>query len=378
MKISRRNFIGSSAAAAAASPLLFNASAEAQLAADDIDWGMGFPEGSTLLNRNENPLGLSEKAAAAAKHGVDKSFRYADSIFIKKLLSDYHGVPEDHIIVGTGSGELLNIMPMITMSAPGHNMVAVWESYRPIPGRATRLGHKVKWINLLEEEGYQYNVDRLLDAVDQDTRLLFLVTPNNPTGTIMSFDDVKRLADGLPDHVKLIIDGAYRDFQEDGRDEIELIQQGYKNILVTRTCSKIYAMAGLRAGYGIAHPDIIKDISKFGGSPTSTNMAGFGAMCASIGDEDYMRRSRDFVRNARDYYKAEFDEMGINYLAGPPIFILAETGENTDAIAAELRARKIFVRPGAEWGMPNHTRISYGLDHENQTFIAALKEILGA
>ena len=91
-------------------------------------------------------------------------------------------MPEDHIIVGVGSGEILNIMPLLYMRDAGTNMVAVWESYRPIPGRATRLGGEVKWVNLLPEEGYQFNVDRLLDAVDDNTRLLFLVTPNNPRG----------------------------------------------------------------------------------------------------------------------------------------------------------------------------------------------------
>lgn len=378
MKISRRNFIGSSAATAATMPLMLNAEANAQVVADDIDWGMGFPEGSTLLNRNENPIGPSKKAIEAAKMGVEKSFRYADSILIKKLLSEHHDVPEDHIIVGVGSGEILNIMPLLYMRDAGTNMVAVWESYRPIPGRATRLGGEVKWVNLLPEEGYQFNVDRLLEAVDDQTRLLFLVTPNNPTGAVMNYDDVKRLADNLPSHVKLIVDGAYRDFQEDGRDEIDLIKAGNKNILITRTFSKIYAMAGLRAGYGIAHPDLIKDLSKFGGSPTSTNMAGFGAMAASLGDKDFIAKSRGFVKKARAFYERELSTLGINTLSGPPIFILAEFGERTGDIAAALREKKIFVRAGAEWGMPNHMRISFGLDHENKTFIKALKEILKA
>ena len=269
-------------------------------------------------------------------------------------------------------------MPLLYTREKGKNVVAVWESYRPIPGRATRLGGEVKWVNLLPEENYEFNVDRLLAAVDENTRLLFLVTPNNPTGAVMSYDDVKRLADELPSNVKLIIDGAYRDFQEDGRDEIDLIKGCNKNILVTRTFSKIYAMAGLRAGYGIAHPDMIKELSQFAGSPTSTNMAGFGAMAASIGDDDFRAKSRAFVKESRAYYERELGALGINTIAGPPIFILAETGENTQMISDELRKRKIFVRPGGEWGMPNHMRISYGLDHENATFIAALKEILGA
>lgn len=375
MSISRRKFIGGSAAGVASVPLLLSGTTEAQLAPDDIDWSMGFPAGSTLLNRNENPIGPSPKAIRAAKLGVEKSFRYADSILIKNLLSEYHDVPEDHIIVGTGSGEILNIAPLVFMPEKNHKMVATLESYRPIPGRAERLGRQVTWVNLRAEQRYEYDVERLLAAVDSDTRLLFMVTPNNPTGTVLSFDNVKRLADELPSQVILILDGAYRDFQEDGRDEIELIKQGYENILITRTFSKIYAMAGLRAGYGVAHPKIIKEISRFGGSPTSTNMAGFGAMAASLGDKEFVRKSRKFVTSSRDYYERELRAMGINTVAGPTNFILAETGEDTQAISDVLRARKIFVRPGGEWGMPNYMRISYGREHENETFIAALKKI---
>ena len=238
------------------------------------------------------------------------------------------------------------------------------------------MGASIKWVNLRPENNYNYEVDRILDAVDDNTRAVFMVTPNNPTGNVLEFDEMSRLLDGLPKDVILIVDGAYTDFHDADKDGIDLIKAGHKNVLVTRTFSKIHAMAGLRCGYGIAHPDIASEISKYGCSPTSTNMAGFAAMAASIGDDDHVKASRDFVAKARAYYEKEFDAMGINYLSGPPIFILAETGENTVAIRDKLREQKIFVRAGGEWGMPNHMRISYGLDHENETFIKALKEIM--
>lgn len=378
MNTSRRNFIRGGAAGAVGVPFLLSGAAEAQLAADDIDWGMGFPAGATLLNRNENPIGPSAKAIHAAKLGVEKSFRYADSILIKSLLSDHHKVPEDHLIVGTGSGEILNLAPLVYLPERNHKMVATLESYRPIPGRAERLGRQVEWVQINAKDNFAYDVDRLLAAVDADTRLLFMVSPNNPTGSVLSFDDARRLADGLPNDVILILDGAYRDFQEDGRDEIDLVREGYENILITRTFSKIYAMAGLRAGYGIAHPDIISKLSRFGGSPTSTNMAGFGAMAASLGDVEFVEESREFVRSSRKYYERELGALGIKTIAGPPNFILAETGENTQSISDALKSRKIFVRPAVEWGLPTYTRISYGRPHENATFVAALKEITQA
>ena len=165
-------------------------------------------------------------------------------------------------------------------------------------------------------------------------------------------------------------------FQPEGKTGIELVKDGYNNVLVTRTFSKAYALAGLRCGYGVGHPDIMQKIANFGCGPTSTNMAGFGAAIASLKDHDHLERSRKFVSESRGFYEQKFREIGIPYSSGPPIFILAELGPRTAAIRNELRKKHIFVRDGVEWGMPNHIRISYGREAENQAFFRELKNLL--
>ena len=188
--------------------------------------------------------------------------------------------------------------------------------------------------------------------------------------------ELLKLADALPKQVLLVIDEAYVHFQADGKTGIDLVKEGYGNVLVTRTFSKAYALAGLRCGHGIGHPDIMRKIAEFGCGPTSTNMAGFGAAIASLKDQAHLERSRKFVSKARSFYEKNFRELGISYVSGPPIFILAEFGKKTTAIRDELRKKKIFVRDGVEWALPDHIRISYGYEKDNQAFFSELKNLI--
>ena len=376
MALSRRGFLTHSTISAVSAPFLLGLDINYCDASPSstIDWSMGFPKDAVLLNRNENPIGPSSLAIEAASKGIPRSFRYADPDYIRTLLAEHHGMDKDYLLVGTGSGELLKLAPLAF--AREGNVVSTLESYRQTPRFAERLGSEVKWVNLLKDNNYAYDINGLLSAVDANTKLLFTVTPNNPTGTTLSYDDMRKIADALPQQVLLVIDEAYVHFQADGKTGIDLVKEGYRNVLTTRTFSKAYALAGLRCGYGIGHPDIMKKIAEFGCGPTSTNMAGFGAAIASLRDQAHLERSRKFVSKARTFYEKNFRELGISYVSGPPIFILAEFGKRTTAIRDELRKKKIFVRDGVEWALPDHMRISYGHEKENQAFFRELKNLI--
>ena len=376
MALSRRGFLTHSTVSAASVPFLLGLGMDYCDASPSsaIDWSMGFPKDAVLLNRNENPIGPSPLAIEAANKGIPRSFRYADPDHIRTLLAEHHGIDKGYLLVGTGSGELLKLAPLAF--AREGNVVSTLESYRQTPRFAEKLGSEVKWVNLLKENNYAYDIDGLLGAVDANTKLLFAVTPNNPTGTTLSYKELQKLAEGLPKHVLLVIDEAYIHFQADGKTAIDLVKEGHRNVLATRTFSKAYALAGLRCGYGVGHPDIMKKIAQFGCGPTSTNMAGFGAAIASLEDQAHLERSRNFAHKGRAYYEKNFRELGISYVSGPPIFILAELGKRTTAIRDELRNRKIFVRDGVEWALPDHLRISYGHERENQAFFRELKKLI--
>jgi histidinol-phosphate aminotransferase len=377
MSFSRREFIRNSTLAASIPAVLGLGLSEAQAAASsDIDFSMGFPQGAVLLNRNENPLGPPPVAIEAAKDAIHRSARYADPISLRAALSDHLQLDEDWILVGTGSGELLKLAPLV-FARDGANMVSSTQTYRSTPRFLTRLGGEVKWVDLKKENNYRQDIPGLLKAVDANTRIFYLVTPNNPTGESVSYDTLKSIADALPENVLFLIDEAYIHYEEDNvKSGLDLLQEGYKNVLVTRTFSKAYAMAGLRCGYGMGHPDIMQQIAQFGCGPTSTNMAGFAAASAALQDGSHVLRSRDYAQKSRAYFEQNFEQMGIKTLSGCPTFIMAELGDRVIEINQALRSKKIFVRPGGEWELPNHMRISYGHEAEHQAFFSALRELV--
>ena len=376
MSLSRRQFLANSTLSAASLPLLGSVTIDYCEAstADSLDWSMGFPQGAVLLNRNENPIGPSPMAIKAATEGIPKAFRYADPNAIRVLLAEHYQLARENILVGTGSGELLKIAPLAF--ATEGNIVSTLESFRSVAVHSKRFGASVKWVNLIKEKNYAYDIQGMLNAVDNETRILFAVTPNNPTGLSLSYEELKTIADGLPRRVLFIVDEAYIDIDPPKKSGIDLVREGYPNVLVTRTFSKAYALAGLRCGYGIGHPDLMKKLSKYGCGPTSTNMAGFGAMAASLADTGHLQRSQNYAKKTRALFEKNFRELGIPYLSGPTLFIMGHFGDRVEAINKELRRNKIFVRPGGEWDLPEHIRVSYGHENEVMAFFNALRKII--
>ena len=377
MNISRRRFLGTSATAAAAAPFALAGGIDYCEAATNpgFDLSMGFPENAIRLNYNENALGPSPQAIEGALAAVPGSNRYALSWLMKPHIADYLGLDEDWVLMGTGSGELLRIAP-ISRSQIGGNVVAARETWGGLLTQAENIGLTVKRIGLRQDQAFAYDLDKMLDAVDAETQIFLIVTPNNPTGTSLSYEELKSVADALPKDVLFVLDQAYIDFQEDGPTGIDLLKEGYKNVLVTQTFSKAHALAGLRCGYGAAHPDVLQEIAKLGCGPACVNRVAFGAVLGALSDPDHAKRSRAHVRQVQAFYEEECAQLEVNAVSGPSPFILMEFGDRTTAMHDELTRRNIFVTHGSTWHMPNHLRISYGLKSENQAFIAALKSII--
>lgn len=380
MSISRRRLLKNSALSAVSAPLFLawqGTAAAAQTGHQppaSIDFSMGFPGDAVLLNRNENPLGPSPAAVAAANEGVSHAYRYADPILLRRLLSEHHELDQEFILVGTGSGELLNLQA-IAFARDG-NVISTRQSYTSPALYAGKLGAQIKWVDLQFENRHRYDFDALIAAVDKDTRVFCLVSPNNPTGERVGYEQLRRIADALPPRVLFLIDEAYIQFEANGRTGIDLLYEGYRNVLVTRTFSKAYALAGLRIGYGLGHPDIMKEIAKYGCGPTSTNMAGFGAAVAALDDSGHLDRSRNFLKKSREFYQQQCRSLGIDLVAGSAPFALLDLGSRAKSVHQQLRERHIFVRHGSDWGLPNHLRVSYGRAPENQAFFNALRQLV--
>jgi histidinol-phosphate aminotransferase len=380
MSLSRRQFLGRTSVAAAAVPILMTsglaASKAAALSADDIDFSMGFPEDALRLGFNENTLGPSPKAIAAATAGIPGSFRYALGGMLRPYIAKHHGVDKEWVLMGNGSTEVLTLLPAAFLR-DGGNVVSTLETWDEMLAVAENMGKTVKHVNLLKQKGYAYDIGGLLAAVDSDTRLFMLISPNNPTGSSLDYADLKKIADALPKKVLFVIDQAYADYLPDGKTGIDLVREGYRNVLVTRTFSKAHALAGLRCGYGIGHPDIFKEITKFGCGPGSINMAVFGAVQGSLEDPEHIERARTHVRSVRTYFDQQCRKLGLEMVAGVSPFALIAVGEGKGKVVQdELRKRKIFINDGARWHLPDFIRVSYGRDNENQLFFNALTSIM--
>jgi histidinol-phosphate aminotransferase len=380
MSLSRRQFLGRTAVSAAAAPILMTSGLAvgkaAALSADDVDYSMGFPPDALRLGFNENTLGPSPKAIAAATAGIPGSFRYALSGMLAPYIAKHHEVDKEWVLMGNGSTEVLTLLPAAFLR-DGGNVVSTLETWDEMLVVAQNMGRTVKHVNLLKQKGYAYDIDGLLAAVDSDTRLFMLISPNNPTGTSLEYADLKKIADALPKKVVFVIDQAYADYLPNGKTGIDLIREGHRNVLVTRTFSKAHALAGLRCGYGIGHPDILKEIAKFGCGPGSINMAVFGAVQGSLEDPEHIERARTHVQSVRTYFDQQCRTLGLEMVAGVSPFALIGVGEGRGKLVQdELRKRKIFINDGAHWHLPQFIRVSYGRDNENQIFFSALTSIM--
>ena len=378
MSISRRQFLGSASVSVSAVPLLLTFGADYCEASTSAvyDLSMGMPAGAVRLNYNENALGPSPLAIAGARAGVEEANRYALGGLLTPLLAEHHGIDKEWLLMGTGSTEVLRLAP-ISYLQTGGNVISFRETWDGLVSVAENMGAPVNRLRLSQREDYSYDTDEILKAVDANTRIIFIASPNNPTGSALSSEQLQALAGNLPGHVLLVLDEAYVHYQAPGHQTgFDLIKAGYTNVLVTRTFSKVHALAGLRCGYGAGHPDILKNLKKFGCDPGSTNRAAFGAVQGALADVDQVERSRQHVQQARNYYEQQCRDIGLATISGVPPFIMIDVGTDGDAIQNELSKRNVFVRSGKSWDMPHHLRVSFGQPHENEAFFRALREVI--
>jgi histidinol-phosphate aminotransferase len=338
-----------------------------------VDFLYGHSNGAVRLNKNENPFGPSPRALEAIRGGLDHAHRYVGTSQLRKALAELHGVGEENVRLGTGSGDVLRTLP-IALLRDGGNVVATLESYRATPAMAEQLGAEVRWISLKPD--WTYDVEGLLGAVDSGTKILYLVNPNNPTGTTLDYDEIVSIADSLPKEVLFLIDEAYFHFLPAGsRTGVDLFKSGRDNVFVTRTFSKAYGLAGLRIGYGIGSADVVARISDF--MTTSLNTAGFGGAIAALSDGEHVRRFVDHAKTARAFYEKELSSMGLEYVVGSAPLILVEVGERCEEIVDAMAGENVFVRNGRSWDVPRHIRISYGLEDQNRAAIESLGRQVG-
>lgn len=332
------------------------------------------------LSANENPLGTSPAALVARDHAVVPSlYPDPDSTGLRKALGALHGIDPARIICGTGSGELLAIAAG-AFAGPGDEVLYVRYGFSLYDIVARRCGATPV---VASDADYGTDVDALLAAVTDRTRVVFLANPNNPTGSFSTRDEVARLHAGLPGHVLLVIDQAYAEYVAPEDDDGGLaLASGAANVLVTRTFSKAYGLAGERAGWGTASAEIIETMNRIRGPFPLSNSAQAAAL-AAVEHQEFVEHSRRHNAAERARFAAALDALsnhGIRALPSEANFILVlfEGGLAAEAAYDGLAERGYIVRWLPGQGLPHALRITIGTAEQMDEIADALREMAAA
>lgn len=329
------------------------------------------------LASNENPLGMPESAKRAVAKAVDELARYPDSngFELKKVIGEKYQVPAEWITLGNGSNDILEIAAHALVQQ-GEAVVFSEYSFAVYPLATQAVGGRAIVVPAKE---YGHDLEAMASAITADTKLVFIANPNNPTGTFVPGEQVEAFLKRVPQHVVVVLDEAYTEFlnTQQRYNSIEWVRR-YPNLLVSRTLSKAYGLAGLRVGFAIAQP-IVTDLLNRIRQPFNVNSMAQAAAIAALNDGAFLEQSAQVNRDGYIQLTKAFDEMGLEYVPSHGNFVLVRVGHDDGAGArANLALLKqgVIVRPVGAYGLPQWLRISIGLPSENEAFLAALRNAL--
>ena len=331
------------------------------------------PESIVKLASNENPLGMPASARAAIEAALVELGRYPDSngFGLKAALSRKLDVPADWITLGNGSNDILEAAAAV-MLAPGRSCVYAQHSFAVYPLATLARGARAIVVPARE---FGHDIDAMLAAIESDSRLVFVANPNNPTGTFIGAEKMAGFLARVPRHVVVVLDEAYNEYlpAELRHPSIDWVRR-FPNLLVSRSFSKAYGLAGLRVGYGVAQPELTDLLNRVR-QPFNCNSLAQAAAVAALGDEAFVARSVAVNRAGMAQLTAAFDALALRHLPSCGNFVLVHVGDGA-GIYRRLLKRGVIVRPVANYGLPEWLRVTIGLPEENEKFIAALRESL--
>lgn len=326
------------------------------------------------LASNETPLPPFPSAIDAINAAAGELNRYPDggAVELRKLLAAKYSVVIDNIAIGNGSNELQMLLGLACLN-PGDEVVFPWPSFIVYPTIASVMGANGIKVPLNQNRN---DVKALASAVTDKTKLLFTCSPNNPTGTVISQDEARWLMDNVPKTVLVAFDEAYIEFADDAEaaNGLEFFMER-QNVIIFRTFSKIYGLAGLRVGYCLATSDVIVALNKVR-APFNVNSLAQAAAIASLADKDEVIARQTLNQKGKEYMYAELDNLGLSYVPTQANFILIDTGQNSRQVFQELLKRGIIVRSGDIFGYDTWIRVTIGSFDENKKFFQGLREVI--
>lgn len=330
------------------------------------------------LASNECPLGPNPKAIAAAKSAVETMHRYADGAAsaLRSAIAAKFEIEAERIVCGTGSDEILQLCPA-AFCAPGDEVIHSQYGFMVYPISARRAGAVPVAV---PEKDFKADVDAMLAAVTGKTRVVYIANPNNPTGTCISDAEITRLHAGLPSHVLLVLDGAYAEYVEDASYDAGLaLARSAPNVLMTRTFSKLYGLAGERIGWAYGPSAVIGTLNKIRG-PFNVSTAGQAAAIASIADDAWAAHVRAQNTVLRHWLFDALTDMGLEPVPSDTNFLLTrfDSADVAGKVVNALSDQGIYVRHLPSMGLADCARIGVGTQAETEALVDALKAILAA
>ena len=324
---------------------------------------------------NENPFGPSPKAVAAMQKALPGVNLYPDgnAFYLKQKLAAKLGVEPANLVLGNGSNEIIEFVGHALLG-PDTNVVVSQYCFAIYPIVAKMFGAEVITVPAKE---YGHDLPAMLRAITPRTRIVFVANPNNPTGTLVERGDLIRFVNDVPDDVLLVLDEAYLEFLADPVDLVPLIRLGArKNLILMRTFSKIYGLAGLRIGYGIGEAGLMAALEKIR-QPFNANLLAQTAALAALDDDEHVRQTRANNFAGLELFAEAFRQMGLEHVPSHANFILVRVGAGQQVFAA-MQQLGVITRPMGGYQLGEWVRISIGTPAENQRTLAALKQSLAA
>jgi histidinol-phosphate aminotransferase len=326
------------------------------------------------LASNENPLGPSPRALQAIDAALPELARYPDGngFELKAAIARRHGIGESQIVLGNGSNDVLEMVTRAFLS-PGLGAVYARHAFAVYPLAVQAAG--ARGIEAPARE-FGHDLEAMADALDDDTRVVFIANPNNPTGTVVPPGEVRDFLRRLPRSVVAVLDEAYYEYLPDAlRANTPAWLGEFPNLVITRTFSKAYGLAALRVGFAMANP-AIADLLNRVRQPFNVNTLGQVAAVAALDDQDYVARSVALNRAGMVQLTTGLIEAGLSFIPSYGNFVCVKVANAADTFR-RLLAKGVIVRPVANYGLPDYLRVSVGLERENARFLEALREVLG-
>lgn len=329
------------------------------------------PASIVKLASNENPLGPAPSAKEAMRNEIDEVHIYPDGggYKLRTALAEKHGLALENVVLGNGSNEIIELLCHCFLN-PKAELIAAEHAFVVYKLMATLFG--AEYVEVADPD-FIHDVDGMADAINENTRLVFIANPNNPTGTLVGQEALDRFMERVPEHVVVVFDEAYYEFLDDAPDTLKYVKAG-KNVCVLRTFSKAYGLAGLRIGYGLASPQVASILQK-ARQPFNANAIAQAAALAAINDAEHVTKTLETNNAGLAYYENAFTQRELEFVPSVANFILVKVGDG-DALFQKMLKQGVIVRAMSGYKLPEWVRISIGTPEENERCIEVLDQVM--